>query len=308
VRAFQSVTPAKAGVQEACEEVDSRFRGNDKGRGNDNGRGDDNPLCHCERSEAISTRLKEGHCHDLSALATTASTEHRVITLTRGRFTIVDAEDYDRLAEHKWYVSDNRGLFYAQRQQNGRTIRMHRVILNIPPGLLCDHKNHNTLDNRRCNLRICTQAQNHYNQLPRDGGTSRYKGVHWHKDHRRWEAQIQHKGRNIHIGYYDYEADAAIAYDDMAIELFGEFACLNFNYRPEIRLWLQTTYLFAPTKNNLATHPQPGPPVNSHLPVVRLAATPVVAVTATQKTEDRGSPAGTSGPLPGCPCHLPVTI
>ncbi len=181
----------------------------------------------------------------------TASTEHRVIPLTQGKFTIVDAEDYDRLAQHKWYVSDNRGLFYAQRRQNGRTIRMHRVILNVPTGLVCDHKNHNTLDNRRCNLRICTPAQNRYNQLPGTGGTSRYKGVYWDKDVRKWRARIQHQGRMIHIGYYDYEADAAIAYDDTAIELFGEFACLNFNYHPEIRLWLQATYLFEPTRNDL---------------------------------------------------------
>jgi len=183
----------------------------------------------------------------------TASTEHRVIPLTQGKFTIVDAEDYDRLAEHKWCAAEISGNFYAQRGAKGTTIKMHREILNIPPGLVCDHKNHNTLDNRRCNLRICTPAQNNYNQLPRDGGTSRYKGVHWHKEHRKWQAQIQHQGRMIHIGYYDYEADAAIAYDDMAIELFGEFACLNFNYHPEIRLWLQETYLFDPTRNDLNT-------------------------------------------------------
>jgi hypothetical protein len=86
----------------------------------------------------------------------------------------------------------------------------------------------------------------------RDGrGSSRYKGVHWHREHRKWEAQITYRGRLIHIGYYDYETDAAIAYDDMAVELFGEFACLNCNYHPEIRQWLGRTYFFEPTKNDL---------------------------------------------------------
>jgi len=182
-----------------------------------------------------------------------SSIEHRIIPLTSGKFAIVDAEDYDRLSRHKWYAARHNGHFYAQRQQGGKTIMMHREILNIPQGLLCDHKNHDTLNNRKSNLRTCTPAQNQYNQLPRTGGTSCYKGVHWHRDHRRWEAQITYRGLQIHIGYYAYEQDAAIAYDDMAIELFGEFACLNCNYRPEIRQWLDQTYFFKPT--NAVRHP-----------------------------------------------------
>jgi hypothetical protein len=188
----------------------------------------------------------------VAGLAMTERTHHRVIPLTRGKFAIVDPQDYERLAEYKWYAAKITGNFYAQRGAKGTTIKMHREIVDIPPGLVCDHRNHDTLDNRKSNLRICTQAQNSYNQLPRDGGTSRYKGVCWHRDHCRWEASIKHKGRTIHIGYYDYEADAAIAYDDMAVELFGEFACLNFHYRPEIRLWMEATYLFEPTKNELS--------------------------------------------------------
>ena len=179
--------------------------------------------------------------------------EHRALPLTQGRFAIVDAEDYDRLARHKWCSANNNGRFYAQRRQDGRTIKMHREILNIPSGLFCDHINHDTLDNRKSNLRICTAAQNAYNRRPGTGGSSCYKGVHWHRVHRKWEAQITYRGWLIHIGYYDYEPDAAIAYDDMAVELFGEFACLNCNYRPEIRQWLGRTYFFEPTKNDLST-------------------------------------------------------
>jgi len=156
---------------------------------------------------------------------------HRVIPLTRGKFAIVDAADHSRLAKHKWHTAESRGRFYAQRWHKGKTVKMHRVILKAPPGMFCDHKNHNTLDNRSSNLRICTPAQNAYNQLPRSGGTSRYKGVVWNKERRKWTARIKHEGRTFHLGCYDYEADAAIAYDDKAIELFGEFACLNFNYR-----------------------------------------------------------------------------
>ncbi|MBN2271732.1 MAG: HNH endonuclease [Sedimentisphaerales bacterium] len=182
-----------------------------------------------------------------------SSSKYRVIPLTQGKFAVVDAEDYDRLCGRKWHAAKNGGQFYAQRYEKRRNIAMHREILDIPPGMVCDHKNHNTLDNRKGNLRICTPAQNQYNQLPRDGGTSRYKGVRWHKDNCKWQAAIGYNSRLIHIGYYEYEADAAIAYDDMAIELFGEFACLNFHHRPEIRLWMEATYLFNPMRNELVS-------------------------------------------------------
>jgi len=229
--------------------------------------------CHAEPFAALEGKLREAshsacHAEQSEASGHRIQVEHRVISLTQGKFAIVDAADYDRLAEHKWYAHTNKARhFYAERKCRGGIIAMHRAILDVPPGLFCDHKNHNTLDNRRCNLRICTPAQNSYNRLPDAGGTSRYKGVHWDKDRRKWQAGIRHKGRLIHLGYYDYEADAAIAYDDRAVELFGEFACLNFNHRPEIKLWIQATYLFEPTKNNLATNLQPEPVLNSQLPV-----------------------------------------
>ena len=178
--------------------------------------------------------------------------KYRFIRLTRGKFAIVDAEDYGRLSRHKWHACGRKGCCYACRSHNGKTIEMHREILDAPAGMVCDHRNHNRLDNRRRNLRICTPSQNCQNRRPQPGGTSRYKGVYWNRDARKWLARIQHRGRLIHIGCYDYEADAAIAYDDMAIELFGEFACLNFQYRPEIREWLRQTFFFTPTKNDPA--------------------------------------------------------
>ncbi len=169
----------------------------------------------------------------------------KLIPLTQGRVAIVDAADYQQLNEHKWYALKDSGRFYARRTENGRAIEMHRQILNAPEGLLCDHKNHNGLDNRRANLRLCTPSQNSQNQLPRAGGSSIYKGVS--RENNRWRADIQLNGRHIFIGYFDDQLDAAIAYDDMAIELFGEFACLNLDFHPEIKSWLQDSYLFDPT-------------------------------------------------------------
>jgi hypothetical protein len=121
---------------------------------------------------------------------------------------------------------------------------MHREILNASDGMECDHINHNGLDNRKVNLRLCTHQQNCFNKKPQPNNTSKYKGVAWNDESKKWQASIMHNGRKIHIGYYDYEADAAIAYDDYAAELFGEFAYLNHTHRPEIKQWLQQTRLF----------------------------------------------------------------
>ena len=108
---------------------------------------------------------------------------------------------------------------------------------------------------RECNCRwdalgagrIGPPSQNGQNRRPARSGTSRYKGVWLERGRRKWRAAICHQGRTTHVGYYDYEADAAIAYDDKAIELFGEFACLNVQCRPEIKQWLEQAHLFPPT-------------------------------------------------------------
>jgi hypothetical protein len=194
-----------------------------------------------------------GHADQLSVvrfplsrgLLTENDALYRLIPLTQGQFAIVDADDYERLSKYKWQLGGWKKK-YAQRSIGGTTIMMHNEILDVPAGMVCDHINHNELDNRKCNLRACTPAQNGYNRLPNRNGSSKYKGVCLNKNSRKWEANIRYQKHLIHIGCYDYEQDAALAYDDMAIELFGEFACLNYHCRPEIRQWLQDCYLFPP--------------------------------------------------------------
>jgi hypothetical protein len=92
-----------------------------------------------------------------------------------------------------------------------------------PEGLLVDHKNHDTLDNRRCNLRICTRSQNQANALKRPN--SRFKGLK--RAGKKWKAEIQCDKRTYSLGTFDNEIQAALAYNKKAMELFGEFACLN---------------------------------------------------------------------------------
>jgi hypothetical protein len=166
------------------------------------------------------------------------------IALAKGYFAIVDADDYEKLSQYKWHVKVARSGFYAYRTENRKRISMHRQILNAPPGMHCDHINHNGLDNRKANLRLCTPQQNSFNQHPRFNSTSKYKGVSWSREARKWRADIKHNGRTIYIGYFEDEAEAAIAYDDYAIDLFGEFAWLNHHHRPEIHQWLTQTRPF----------------------------------------------------------------
>ena len=166
------------------------------------------------------------------------------IELAGGQVALVDAEDYEQLSQYKWCTQKYSDTFYAKRCENNKLVFMHRQILKAPEHLCCDHKNHNKLDNRKCNLRLCTAAQNSYNRRPLPNCTSKYKGVTWDRKARKWQAEIKHRNRSIHIGYFEYEQDAAIAYDDWAIELFGEFAYLNHQHRPEIRQWMQQTRLF----------------------------------------------------------------
>jgi len=162
--------------------------------------------------------------------------EIRYIPLTHGLYAIVDAEDYEELSQYKWAAHFNQrsNIIYAARSdyvvENGkrrrRTVLMHRQIMKPPEGMVVDHINHFGLNNRRCNLRNCTQAQNMQNCRPRKDGKSRFIGVFPNRG--KWQAAITCKGERFHVGLFRDEVEAARARDKKAIELFGEFARLNF--------------------------------------------------------------------------------
>ncbi len=156
--------------------------------------------------------------------------EIRYIPLTKGKFAIVDAADYEWLSQYKWHVhgDDWNGFYAARRLRNGKQQFMHRAIMNPPAGMVVDHIDGNRSDNRRANLRICTQRQNTQNSRPARGCTSRFKGVSYHRAARKWIVLIKSDGKRIYLGLFDDEIEAAKAYDRKAHELFGEFAYLNF--------------------------------------------------------------------------------
>ena len=156
------------------------------------------------------------------------SEDVRFIPLTQGKFAIVDADDYERLAKYKWCASQSGNRIYAVQRRQNKTINMQRQIMNAPEGLLVDHIDGNGLNNRKSNLHLYTAQENACNRRPRRNSSLKYKGVSWYKRDKKWQVQIYYNARTIHLGRFDDEVEAALAYDRKAAELFGEFAYLNF--------------------------------------------------------------------------------
>jgi hypothetical protein len=149
------------------------------------------------------------------------------IPLTKGKFTIVDDEDYEELSKYSWCLSTSG---YARGVYKGKAIQMHRVINNTPIGMGTDHINWDRLDNRRSNLRTASRSQNQANiKKPRrhKGVTSQYKGVCWYKNLNKWLSSIMVDQKRIYLGYFENEGDAAKAYNKNALKYFGEFAYQN---------------------------------------------------------------------------------
>jgi hypothetical protein len=153
----------------------------------------------------------------------------RYIPLTRGLFATVDAEDYEWLSQYKWHAQRDRRVatFYACRGSRGQTIKMHRLIMQPPKGMVVDYVNGNGLDNRRCNLRVCTQEENVRNSRHRAHGKSRFKGVSPHGG--KWKAMVGQR----YLGVFDDEVEAAKAHDREARKQYGEYAWLNIPRGPE---------------------------------------------------------------------------
>lgn len=165
------------------------------------------------------------------------------IPLTQGHVAIVDDEDYERISESRWHLGWNEGhQLYAARGGNRRknadgnhpkTIVMHREILHAGPGQFVDHIDGNGLNNQKSNLRFCTLQQNRGNARKYAHASSKFKGVRWKANKKRWYACIggrtsDGKETRKHLGSFKKEEDAARAYDTAAVEIFGEFANLNF--------------------------------------------------------------------------------
>lgn len=154
------------------------------------------------------------------------------IPLTKGKFALVDDEDYSSLvAMGKWCADFSGCEWRAQRTiwRAPRRIKlyMHRILLNAPDGVEVDHINGDSLDNRRCNLRLCSPTENQRNRSLASNNSSGYKGVYWDPHRNRWIARIKVNGTRKHLGRFMSAEDAARAYDQAALRYYGEFAKTN---------------------------------------------------------------------------------
>jgi hypothetical protein len=158
----------------------------------------------------------------------------RRIKLTRGKYAIVDVEDFERLNKYKWHCAHYDYAKRAISKKFGKGKRqvgiyMHKEICPAPAGMIVDHINRNSLDNRKVNLRVATQKQNIWNRrFIRKGGKTRYNGIRWDKNREKWQVRLVVNGRRESFGYYADEIEAAKAYDRVAKKYRGEYAFLNF--------------------------------------------------------------------------------
>ena len=104
---------------------------------------------------------------------------------------------------------------------------MHRLLIKISKGFETDHINRNKLDNRKVNLRRVNRSQNSINISLRSNNVSGFKGVHWNKQRNKWRVKLNVNKKEIYLGLYVTQEEAALAYNQAAQKYFGEFAFLN---------------------------------------------------------------------------------
>lgn len=171
-----------------------------------------------------------------------AKNPHRIdgdvvfVKLTRGLVGVCDLSDWDRLKPFRWTsaVGDGCAYWLCRNTSPGltptKTFQAHRLVLGFPNGVT-DHINRNGLDNRRQNLRVCSVAENNRNRGRQRRGTSGLKGVSLDRVRMVWRATIRANGKDHYLGRFKTKEDAAMAYDEAAKRLHGNFAALNGQHK-----------------------------------------------------------------------------
>lgn len=135
----------------------------------------------------------------------------------------VSLQDYHKVRKASWYIDANG---YARAKINGKLILMHRLIIEAEKGMYVDHINGDPSDNRRENLRICTQAENLHNRRKGKNNTSGHKGVSWSRTNGSWRITIMNKGKMVIKYAKDFE-EACKIHEELERKLYGEFASIS---------------------------------------------------------------------------------
>lgn len=162
----------------------------------------------------------------------------RLIELTRGQFAKVDEIDVSIINVRRWCAQWDKSTqsYYATCGITGpdgksHTTLMHRHIMGSPIGRSVDHIDHDTLNNRRYNLRVADEFQSAWNRRVRLDNTTGHKGVTWNSRDRLWYARIGVRNRRIHLGCFVTQDQAIEAYLAAADRAYGEFSCYDAQKR-----------------------------------------------------------------------------
>lgn len=145
------------------------------------------------------------------------------VPLTRGKYAIIDLSDVETVKAYQWYFD---GKYASTNLPNRTKLRLHKLLTDVDDGMVVDHISMDKLDNRRANLRECKPSDNNHNRSTTNPHGLR--GITWNKRKQKWAAQISIGDKNKGLGYYLTKEDAALAYDKIASELYGEHARLNY--------------------------------------------------------------------------------
>lgn len=148
------------------------------------------------------------------------------IALTRGYETIIDVEDIPLVNDRCWCALVSRtktGKTSPPYAMSSTGTLLHRRLLGAEKGDIVDHANGDTLDNRRANLRFCSHAENMRNRAIHCNNSSGYTGVHFNSAKQRWCAEIYFNNERIRLGSFHAKEDAAKAYEEKSVALFGAF-------------------------------------------------------------------------------------
>ena len=146
---------------------------------------------------------------------------------SKGKMFIIDLEDLDKTLKYCWNVAHLNYVVSATRRDEGRKpLKLHRYLMNCTDAnLVVDHINHNPSDNRKSNLRICTQHQNTFNQRPKKQNKTGVRGVRFIAQMNKWETRFKFDGKERAVGYFDNLADAIALRKQYEEKYYGEFSC-----------------------------------------------------------------------------------